>query len=137
MAMYPVADVPVVQLSMPSLQPEALLALGHRLRALRKEGILVIGSGFMTHSLAIMRDPGLARYKAAFDEWAADAIAHGDVDSLVDHQAKGPAADIAHPTADHFVPLLLTLGAADNPQTATSPINRLWLGNSIRSLQVA
>lgn len=56
MAMYPDADVPVLQVSMPSQDPAALLALGERLRELRDEGVLVIGSGFMTHSFAAMRD---------------------------------------------------------------------------------
>jgi 4,5-DOPA dioxygenase extradiol len=136
MAMYPAADVPVVQLSMPSLEPQALLKLGQRLRTLRQEGILVIGSGFMTHSFAVMRDPGLAGYTTAFDAWAADAISTGDVDTLSDYRAKAPGADIAHPTADHYVPLLLTLGAATDPSTAISAIDRIYFGNSIRSIQV-
>lgn len=55
-------DVPVVQVSVSSLEPAALLALGQRLRALRDEGILVIGSGFMTRGFEIMRDPGLTSY---------------------------------------------------------------------------
>lgn len=137
MAMYPAADVPVVQLSMPSLDPEALLALGRRLRTLRDEGILVIGSGFMTHSFAVFRRPELAGHTAAFDEWAADALARGDVDALADYRSKAPGARIAHPTADHYVPLLLTLGAATDVTTVTSAIERLYFGNSIRSVQVA
>ena len=138
MAMYPAADVPVVQLSMPSLDPKALLALGGRLRRLREEGVLVVGSGFMTHSFAVMRRPSLAGYTAAFDEWAADALAHGDVDALCDYRNKGPGAQIAHPTADHFVPLLLTLGAATDPAgPVTTAIEATRMGNSIRSIQVA
>ena len=136
MAMYPAADVPVVQLSMPSLHPQALLKLGRRLRELRAEGILVIGSGFMTHSFAVMRKPALADYTTAFDAWAADAISRGDVDTLTDYRTKAPGADIAHPTADHYVPLLLTLGAATDLSTATSAIDGTRLGNSIRSIQV-
>jgi len=138
MAMYPAADVPVVQLSMPSLDPEALLKLGQRLKALRQEGYLVIGSGFMTHSFAVMRDPGLAAFNRDFDAWAADAITRCDVDSLIDYRHKGPGAAIAHPTADHYVPLLLTLGAADDESsTPKTVINRDFFGNSIRSIQAA
>jgi 4,5-DOPA dioxygenase extradiol len=137
MAMYPAADVPVVQLSMPSLEPEALLELGQRLRGLRAEGILVIGSGFMTHSFAVMRNPALAGYNEAFDEWAADALRRGDVDALTDYRAKAPGAHIAHPTADHYVPLLLAVGAATDPTTATSQIERMFWGNSIRSIRVS
>jgi 4,5-DOPA dioxygenase extradiol len=136
MAMYPAADVPVVQLSMPSLDPEALLKLGQRLRSLRAEGTLVIGSGFMTHSFAVMRDPRLAPYNAAFDEWAIDAVTRGDLDALADYRHQAPGAAVAHPTADHFVPLMLTLGAADSPKSATSAIDRMFFGNSIRSLQL-
>lgn len=138
MAMYPAADVPVVQLSMPSLDPAALLSLGARLRQLREEGVLVIGSGFMTHSFAVMRNPDLAGHLADFDAWAADAIASGDVDSLIDYRHKAPHARIAHPTADHFVPLLLTLGASTDPGKATTAaIERTVFGNSIRSIQAA
>ncbi len=137
MAMYPAADVPVVQLSMPSLDPEALLNLGQRIRHLREEGFLIIGSGFMTHSFAVMRDPGLLGHGAAFDEWAADALSRGDVDALIDYRTQGPGANVAHPTADHFVPLLLTMGAATNVGTAaTTVIERIAFGNSIRSIQV-
>lgn len=137
MAMYPVADVPVVQLSMPSLDPQALLKLGQRLKQLREEGVLIIGSGFMTHSFAAMRRPDLIGYIQEFDEWANKALTHGDIDALIDYAAKGPGARIAHPTADHFVPLLLTLGAATDPTSVTMTIERMRFGNSIRSLQVA
>jgi 4,5-DOPA dioxygenase extradiol len=138
MAMYPAADVPVIQLSMPSLNPSALLDLGVRLRSLREEGYLVIGSGFMTHSFAVFRDPALAGHTQAFDEWAVDAMARGDVDSLVDYRAKAPGVRVAHPTADHFVPLLLTLGAASDPgQSIESAFGRMVMGNSIRSVQMA
>jgi 4,5-DOPA dioxygenase extradiol len=138
MAMYPAADVPVVQLSMPSLDPAALLALGVRLRELRQEGVLVIGSGFMTHSFAVMRNPGLAGHVQDFDRWAVETLAAGDVDALIDYRRKAPSAQVAHPTADHFVPLLLTLGASSEPgRAATTVIDRTVFGNSTRSLQVA
>lgn len=138
MAMYPAADVPVVQVSMPSLAPGALLGLGQRLRALRQEGILVIGSGFMTHSFAAMRQPSLVNHVLEFDAWAAESIAAGDIDSLLDYQRKAPAAQLAHPTADHFVPLLLTMGAGTTPgQGITTAIERVQFSNSIRSLAMA
>nr|WP_225320843.1 class III extradiol ring-cleavage dioxygenase [Streptomyces luteolifulvus] len=136
MAMYPAADIPVVQLSMPSLEPEPLLELGARLRSLREEGILVLGSGFMTHSFAVFRQPELAAATTAFDEWAVDALARGDADSLADYRAKAPGAAIAHPTAEHFVPLLVTVGAADDPASAVSAIDRMVMGNSTRSVQL-
>lgn len=138
MAMYPAADVPVIQLSMPSLDPSALLKLGERLRSLRQEGILVIGSGFMTHSFAVFREPRLIGHTEAFDTWAVDAMARGAVDELLDYRAKAPGAQVAHPTADHFVPLLLTLGAATDPgRDIESAFGRMFMGNSIRSVQMA
>lgn len=137
MAMYPAADVPVVQVSMPSLDPHALLDLGGKLRSLRAEGILVIGSGYMTHSFAVFRRPQLAGYTEAFDTWAADALGRGDVDALMDYRSKAPGAEIAHPTADHYVPLLLTMGAADDPRTVRNGLDRMLWGNSIRSIQVS
>lgn len=136
MAMYPDGDVPIVQLSMPSLDPASLFTVGERLRELRAEGILVIGSGFMTHSFAAMRGPGLQGHIEAFDEWAVDALDRTDVDALIDFEVKAPSARVAHPTTDHFVPLLLTLGAATAGQKPKTVIDRIWLGNSIRSLQV-
>ncbi len=136
MAMYPAADVPVVQLSMPGLAPGALLGLGARLRPLREEGILVVGSGFMTHSFAVFHRPELAAETAAFDAWVVDALARGDADALTDYRDKAPGAAVAHPTPDHFVPLLLTVGAADDPGSAVSAIDRMVLGNSTRSVQL-
>ncbi len=138
MAMYPAGDVPVIQLSMPSLDPGALLALGQRLKSLWEEGYLVIGSGFMTHSFATMRRPELMGPVREFDAWAAEAIARRDVDALTDYRVRGPGAQVAHPTADHFVPLLLTLGAGDDEARAPrTVIERETMWNSIRSIQAA
>ncbi|MFB7090550.1 DODA-type extradiol aromatic ring-opening family dioxygenase [Streptomyces sp. NPDC056296] len=136
MAMYPAADIPVVQLSMPSLDPSSLLAFGARLRPLRDEGVLVLGSGFMTHSFAVFRRPELAATTAAFDAWVVDALAGGDVDALVDYRNKAPGVAVAHPTADHYVPLLVAVGAADDPGSAVSAIDRMVMGNSIRSVHL-
>src|SRR3954452_14250446 len=120
MAMYPAADVPVVQVSMPSLDPQALLVLGERLRALRDEGVLVIGSGYMTHSFAVLRDPQAVHHNRAFDEWAADALGRGDVDALMDYQAKSPGAAVAHPTPDD-IPTGASAPAVRSPAPPCSP----------------
>jgi 4,5-DOPA dioxygenase extradiol len=137
MAMYPAAEVPVVQLSMPGTDAAALLDLGAKLRPLRDEGVLVIGSGFMTHSFAVLTRPELAAHTEAFDTWATDALSRQDVDALLDYRVKAPGSSVAHPTAEHFVPLLLAAGAADHPESATTTIDRFVLGNSTRSLQFA
>src|ERR1700744_769988 len=77
--MYPLADVPVLQLSIPTSAPGRLLALGARLRPLRESGVLVIGSGFLTHGLPflsaeVMTGSVVPAWSADFDAWAADAL---------------------------------------------------------------
>ena len=83
--MYPEADIPVLQMS-PDPRPVRLLALGERLKPLRDEGVLIIGSGFLTHGLPFLTDwrldaeaPGWSK---EFDAWAGEALARGDVDEL-------------------------------------------------------
>jgi 4,5-DOPA dioxygenase extradiol len=140
--MYPEADIPVLQLSMPTLDPVRLLELGRRLRPLRDEGVLVVGSGFMTHGLPFLRDfrtdapaPGWSR---DFDLWAAEALARGDVDELAAFRDRAPGMPYAHPTVEHFAPLFVTLGAADDPADAPrTVIDGYFLGLAKRSVEVA
>src|SRR4051794_23134151 len=85
-AMYPTADVPVLQASLPSLEPPELLKLGKALAPLRDEGVLIVGSGFLTHNLRRMSfDPNAPtpQWAAEFDAWTADALARRDVDALM------------------------------------------------------
>jgi 4,5-DOPA dioxygenase extradiol len=141
--MYPDADIPVLQLSLPTSDPTRLLALGARLRALREEGVLVIGSGFTTHGLPFLtRDDFTGRttpgWSRDFDAWAAEMLAAGDVEGLADYRRQAPGMPYAHPTVEHFIPLFVTLGAAENPEAPSRPvIDGFWLGLSKRSLQVA
>lgn len=140
--MYPAADIPVLQVSMPTLDPQRLLHLGERLRPLREEGVLIVGSGFTTHGLPFLRDftpdavaPG---WSADFDHWAREHFATGDVDSLIDFRAKAPGMPYAHPTIEHFAPLFVALGASsDAEQTPHQAIDGFWMGLSKRSLQLA
>ena len=118
--MYPDADIPVLQMSMPDLDPEHLFAIGQRLRDLRDEGVLIIGSGFLTHGLAFLRDwrpdaapPGWSK---DFDDWAAEALARGAVDELMDFRHRAPGMPYAHPTVEHFAPLFVTLGRRQRPR---------------------
>jgi 4,5-DOPA dioxygenase extradiol len=140
--MYPDADIPVLQLSLPTHDPERLLALGQRLRPLRDEGVLIIGSGFLTHGLPFLREfrieaeaPG---WSTDFDAWAGEAMARGDVDALAAYRSKAPGMPYAHPTVEHYTPLFVTLGAATDPGApGTQVIDGFWMGLSKRSLQVA
>ena len=89
--MYPRADIPVLQMSMPTLDPLRLLELGARLRPLREEGVLIIGSGFTTHGLPYLTDPtpnaAAPTWSQEFDAWAAEQFAAGDLDALLDFRA--------------------------------------------------
>ncbi|GAA2527823.1 class III extradiol ring-cleavage dioxygenase [Pilimelia columellifera] len=141
--MYPAADVPVIQLSLPTDRPDDLLALGRRLRQLRDDGVLVVGSGFMTHGLPFItadmaRHNRPAGWSADFDAWAADALARGAVDELADYRAAAPGMPYAHPTVEHFTPLFLTLGAASDPGSPPeTAIEGYLMGLSKRSFQLA
>src|SRR5438477_1279873 len=100
--MYPEADVPVLQISMPSLDPRVLLEVGRRLAPLREEGVLIMGSGFMTHSFAAIRQhlqggPAVPNELSEFDAWAAEAVARKDLDTLLDYRRTAPAVGYAHP----------------------------------------
>lgn len=140
--MYPEADIPVLQISMPDLDPEHLFALGRRLAPLRDEGVLIIGSGFMTHGLPFLEswetDAPPPSWSEEFDSWAATALGRGDLDELMNFRHRGPAARYAHPTVDHFVPLFVTLGAATDPAAAPQfTVDGYFMGLSKRSFQVA
>jgi len=141
MAMYPDADIPVLQMSMPDLDPERLFRVGRRLAPLRDEGVLVIGSGFMTHGLPFVGEyfagrPGAPQWSRDFDAWAAEALATGDLDTLFAFRDKAPGMPYAHPTVEHFAPLFVTLGAAARPDEAPrTAIEGFFVGLSKRSIE--
>lgn len=138
--MYPKADVPVLQVSMPSEDPLALIEMGKRLAPLRDEGILIMGSGFMTHSFdairRVMSGPQQPAALVEFDRWAAETLAKRDIDTLIDYRARSPAAAYAHPTVDHFVPLFISVGASlDRGAASRTAIEGFWRANSKRSVE--
>ncbi|MGW1681721.1 dioxygenase family protein [Saccharopolyspora sp. NPDC002376] len=134
--MYPDADVPVLQISMPTLEPERLMHLGRALEPLRDEGVLIVGSGFFTHNLSALREPGTPSWSVEFDDWGRQALEANDVDSLLDFRHKAPAGQLAHPRTEHFAPLFVTLGAAGNDLTAQRvAIDGFWMGLAKRSVQ--
>ncbi|MGY1795988.1 dioxygenase [Geodermatophilus sp. SYSU D00525] len=140
--MYPEADVPVLQLSLPTHDTATLLALGERLRPLREQGVLVVGSGFMTHGLPYLTPEMLGGavpgWSADFDAWAADALDRGDVEELARFRLRAPGLRYAHPTVEHFTPLFVTLGAATDPTAGvTTAIDGFFIGLAKRSFQVA
>jgi 4,5-DOPA dioxygenase extradiol len=141
LAMYPDADVPVLQMSMPDLDPAHLFEVGRRLAPLRDEGVLIVGSGFMTHGLPFVGEyfagrPGAPQWSRDFDAWAAEALATGDLDTLFAFREKAPGMPYAHPTVEHFAPLFVTLGAAAKPDDAPkTAIEGFFIGLSKRSIE--
>lgn len=115
--MFPRADIPVLQLSMDySRAPSEHYALGQQLRALRKRGVLIVGSGNIVHNLRALRrdvpDNQAYDWAQAFDAAIQQQIAKGQLDALQKFQSLGDIARLSHPTHDHFLPLLYAAGAA-------------------------
>jgi 4,5-DOPA dioxygenase extradiol len=125
--LYPGADIPVVPLSIqPGRDPAHHLAVGRALAPLRDEGVLVIGSGSITHNLGDLRmGYGAEReapYVRPFIAWVEERLADGDGDALLDYRRQAPFAQRAHPTDEHLLPLFVALGAA-GPQPAAQRID--------------
>lgn len=116
-AMYPQANVPVAQLSlMHDGSPAAHFTLGQALTPLREEGVLILGSGAITHNFAwldINADSGAPPLEQArtFANWVGDKLAAHDVAALLDYRST-PYGAAAHPSEEHFLPLFVALGAA-------------------------
>lgn len=116
---YPGADVPVLQVSVQTrLGPRHHLALGAALAPLAGEGVLIIGSGHLTHNLRelrSLRDTGVGRaepYVAEFQAWVRERIEARELERLADYRRLSAAGVRAHPTEEHFLPLFAALGAA-------------------------
>jgi len=106
MGMYPEADVPVLEVSIPTYDPEMLFEIGRVLSPLRKEGVMVMGAGLLTHS---GESPDANRQ---FDAWVVDTLGKRDLASLFQYREVAPGVQQALPTVEHFVPLLVAYGAA-------------------------
>lgn len=120
--LYPDADIPVVPVSIqPELGPPHQFQIGRALAPLRDEGVLVIGSGSITHNLHDMRSFDEARqapYVQPFIDWVAQRLADEDVDALIDYRRQAPFAQRAHPTDEHLLPLYVAMGAGGTPMRA-------------------
>lgn len=139
--MYPDADIPVLQVSMPTLDPVELFDIGRRLAPLRDQGVLIVGSGFSTHNLREMNwhagpDAHPPTWSTEFDDWLSQQILAQNVDALIDFQSTAPAAWLAHPRTEHFAPLFVSMGAASHHGLdSTTPVTGFWFGLSKRSVQ--
>jgi len=122
--MYPEADIPVVQLSLqPELGPRHHYRLGRAVAPLAEEGVLLFGSGHMTHNLRDWlrgaRDVSPAPYAREFQSWVNGRIEAGDHEALIEYRSRAPHAVRAHPTDEHFLPLFFALGAAGETSRPT------------------
>jgi 4,5-DOPA dioxygenase extradiol len=114
--LYPKGDVPVVRISLPiHFEPAKILKMGHTLAALREQGILVISSGGAVHNLRELKwaektGPG-RDYAVQFEEFLVLALQNKDVEAVL-HSEDLPFFKQAHPTLEHFLPLLFAVGAA-------------------------
>ncbi len=119
--LLPEVNVPVFQVSMPHrLDPAGALALGRVLAPLRDQGVLIVGSGSLTHNLYDIQPPAspAVAYAVEFAHWIRQAVSRADVAALLDYRRLAPHAERAHPTEEHFLPLLVALGASHESETA-------------------
>jgi 4,5-DOPA dioxygenase extradiol len=122
--MFPQATIPVLQLSMDYSRPPAEhFALGQQLQGLRERGVLIVGSGNIVHNLRAMRPGSTANeayeWASEFDTLVQEQIQSGQLGTLQNFQALGAVAHQAHPTYEHYLPLLYAAGAArstDSPR---------------------
>jgi 4,5-DOPA dioxygenase extradiol len=114
--LFPEADVPVLQLSLVlGARPRALFAIGRKLGVLASRGVLLLGSGGITHNLAESApraDAPPADWAREFDGWVANTLADAELDDLLEWRTQGPNARQAHPTPEHLEPLFVIAGAA-------------------------
>eukprot|EP01041_Mallomonas_annulata_P028768 gene28768-50649_t len=120
--MFPGADIPVIQLSMDySRAPEEHYALAQQLKSLRDRGVLIVGSGNIVHNLRMMQREAPPEqafdWTVEFDESVADWLAQGRLDELQHFQRLGAVARMAHPSHEHFLPLLYAAGAVDKGES--------------------
>jgi 4,5-DOPA dioxygenase extradiol len=138
-AMYPAADVPVLEMSLPSLEIPALVELGRKLAPLRDEGVLVVGSGVLVHNdraLSFRAGEPPPAWAKDFDGWITQVIQKRDVAALAAFR-KAPGARMALPTVEHFAPIAVALGASlAHDEPVTFPITGFAYGSlSRRSVQ--
>ena len=136
--MYPDANIPVVQLSLPwTNEPEKMFALGQELAPLREDGVFILGSGNLVHNLraADWSSGPTPEWAAEFDHWISEVLTEDRDDQLQDYRTN-PLAATCHPTQEHFVPLLVAAGAASEHDEVSFPIEDFEFGSlSMRCVQ--
>ncbi len=136
--MYPAADIPVVQLSLPwTNDPHKMFELGRQLAPLRQDGVFILGSGNLVHNLraADWSSGPTPAWAGEFDHWLSEVLLEDRDEDLQEYRLN-PLAGICHPTQEHFVPLLVAAGAASQHDTVTFPVEDFEYGSlSMRCVQ--
>ena len=133
--MFPAADLPVLQLSMPDdLSDGELYDLGRHLAPLRRQGVFILGSGNVVHNIMRPRPPETPDYARRFDAWVGETLVSGDQQALLEWR-RHPDARHSHPSDEHFRPLLVAVGAAEG-DAASFPVEGFeHITVSLRSVQ--
>ena len=142
--LFPEADIPVFQMSIDYYQPmQYHLDLAKELRSLREKGVLIIGSGNIVHNLRMSmsrfqtNDPRPFDWAVEFDQWTLDKITHRDFQSLTNYEQAGAAGKLSVPTVDHYVPLLYSVGLADEKDDIRQTYEEVTFGGmSMRTFQI-
>jgi 4,5-DOPA dioxygenase extradiol len=109
--------------------------LGQQLRELRHQGVLIVGSGNIVHNLRMITNGKPHDWNIEFDAWAAAQMADRNYDELANFLKLGNLATMAHPTYDHYLPLLYSAGAVDSKDNMTTFNDSLTMGSiSMRSV---
>lgn len=112
---YPEADIPIVPVSVnPFLPARQQIAIGEALQGLEQDGILVIGSGFLTHNFNEIdrdKDAPPRAWAVQFRDWIREKVLARDIEALSQYATLAPYAALGVPRAEHFVPLLIALGS--------------------------
>jgi 4,5-DOPA dioxygenase extradiol len=117
--LLPRADIPVFQVAMPvGLDTVSAYKLGKALAPIRNSGVMIVASGSMTHNLYEFRHSGASvqDYAIEFTRWIRQNIISQDIAALLDYRQRAPHAQRAHPTEEHFLPLLVALGALSDSE---------------------
>jgi 4,5-DOPA dioxygenase extradiol len=135
--LFPRAQVPLLQLSLPSqLSPRELVDTGRRLAPLRERGVLILGSGGMVHNLGQLdwsESATTPAWALEFEAWVRARLGEFDLAALSDYRRQAPGAQWAHPSEEHFLPLLVAAGAAaPGPHQVRYPVEGFEYGSLSR-----
>lgn len=137
--MFPKADVPVIQMSLDAnIEPQKHYELGQQLKALREEGVLIIGSGNIVHNLRMARfDDSAYNWAVEFDQRIANWITQNDHDPIIHYEKGDQAAALAINSAEHYLPLLYSLALRDENEPVSFFAEKVMGGSiSMRSVRI-